>query len=49
MDLSRRDFFNLSAGASTATALGRIAGLGLRLAPSGSFYTENGRFVAGTV
>ena len=49
MDLSRRDFFNLSAGVSTRTAPGSSAGLGLRLAPSGSFYTENGRFVAGTV
>ena len=34
MDLSRRDFFNLSAGAVTGTALGGIAGLGVSLAPT---------------
>ena len=34
MDLSRRDFFNLSAGAFTGTALGGIAGLGMSLAPT---------------
>src|SRR5437879_12577593 len=34
MDLSRRDFFNLSAGAVTGTALGGIAGLGISLAPT---------------
>src|SRR6266852_3294819 len=34
MDLSRRDFFNLSAGALTGTALGGLAGLGVSLAPT---------------
>jgi anaerobic selenocysteine-containing dehydrogenase len=34
MDLSRRDFFNLSAGALTGTALGGIAGLGVSPAPT---------------
>src|SRR6266849_635601 len=34
MDLSRRDFFNLSAGAFTGTALGGIAGLEVSLAPT---------------
>src|SRR5713101_6367357 len=34
MDLSRRDFFNLSAGAVTGTALGGLAGLGVSLAPT---------------
>jgi len=34
VDLSRRDFFNVSAGAITGTALGGIAGLGVSLAPT---------------
>src|SRR6195256_4908630 len=34
MDLSRREFFNLSASALTGTALGGIAGLGVSLAPT---------------
>ncbi|HWP73097.1 MAG TPA: formate dehydrogenase, partial [Methylomirabilota bacterium] len=34
MDLSRRDFFKLSAGSLTGTAVGGIAGLGASLAPA---------------
>jgi len=34
MDLSRRDFFKLSAGTFTGTALGGVAGLGASLAPT---------------
>jgi formate dehydrogenase major subunit len=34
MDLSRRDFFKLSAGTVTGTALGGVAGLGASLAPT---------------
>ena len=34
MDLSRRDFFKLSAGSLTGTAIGGIAGLGASLAPA---------------
>jgi formate dehydrogenase major subunit len=34
MDLSRRDFFKLSAGTVTGTALGGVAGLGVSLAPT---------------
>ena len=34
MDLSRRDFFKLSAGTVTGTAIGGVAGLGARLAPT---------------
>jgi formate dehydrogenase major subunit len=34
MDLSRRDFFKVSAGTVTGTALGGVAGLGASLAPT---------------
>lgn len=34
MDLSQRDFFNLSAAALTGTAAGGLAGLGVSLAPA---------------
>jgi formate dehydrogenase major subunit len=34
MDLSRRDFFKLSAGTLTGTAIGGVAGLGASLAPT---------------
>jgi formate dehydrogenase major subunit len=34
MDLSRRDFFKLSAGTVTGTAIGGVAGLGASLAPT---------------
>jgi formate dehydrogenase major subunit len=33
MDVSRRDFFKVSAGAATGTAVGGLAGLGASLAP----------------
>jgi formate dehydrogenase major subunit len=33
MDVSRRDFFKVSAGAASGTALGGLAGLGASLAP----------------
>ncbi len=39
----RRASFDLSAGAFTGTALGGIARLGLSLAPTGGFYTGDGR------
>ena len=34
MEVSRRDFFKLSAGSLTGTAIGGIAGLGASLAPT---------------
>jgi len=49
MDPRLRGSFDLSAGAITGTALRGIARLGLSLAPTGGFYTGDGRGPAGNM